>query len=476
MSRLIIQPVLEVAGVKSLMSFFTKEIDLAYMGIVPFVLGRVYNLPLQMLAVTCVDVGAQVVFIKQGLDKSSDRPIKIGVTYGSTGHLLLHTFLKRNPSIHPRVILVNLSPKEQVKALLNGFLDGAVLWEPFCEYVRQHTTFCEAFSDLDLEGGLLNVLVARTDFINSYQNIILRLIDILADATKQIYERPEYIANLTRPIFGENLDTQRYVQMIQTRFSWERHDVICHSKKVEEQFQKCLQNTFCFLLEADLVPPVLRLDCSDLKPDLSLFTSNSNEPIDEYLKIRIGYSRDIMCLGFHIAEIERGFQRAGFQVININRDLQETIAKLPKQVRTNILSLKELVILDPDRVVQLAGYALESELIDLAKSYNFSTDTIGLASLINTLYKNGFLPRTVSTLCHSLRELRNLASHPDRDNPNFRSDLSPIQAQHALEMLVDFYLWRYELQQATSVCPKCHQKLRSNWILCPYCGMSMENG
>jgi hypothetical protein len=74
------------SGTESMFQFFTGEVDVAYMGLTPYVLGVVYGLPIKIVAVAQELHKSHGIVMKQSSILENDENIKIGTVFGSSGH------------------------------------------------------------------------------------------------------------------------------------------------------------------------------------------------------------------------------------------------------------------------------------------------------------------------------------------------------------------------------------------------------
>ena len=146
------------SGTESMLLFFTRAIDAAYVGLVPYVLGLAYGLPLQVVGVAASGSPSHAVVTRGELPHGNE-PIRIATVLGSSGHFAGWYWANKAGL---RGLFIDLPPQEQVHALREGYVHAAATWEP---YVSACVTDGGrvAFKATDLPFPLLDLIVASAD-------------------------------------------------------------------------------------------------------------------------------------------------------------------------------------------------------------------------------------------------------------------------------------------------------------------------
>ncbi|HKM68738.1 MAG TPA: aliphatic sulfonate ABC transporter substrate-binding protein [Stellaceae bacterium] len=124
------------AGAPMMAAAQSQSIDVACLGLVPFIAGLGQGIPWVTIGLTPVDPNAEGIVVRKdaGIDKIADlKGKKIGFFRASTAHYGLFMALDKNQVPIDRVTLLSLAPAQQLAAMRNKEIDAAEVWQPWIE-------------------------------------------------------------------------------------------------------------------------------------------------------------------------------------------------------------------------------------------------------------------------------------------------------------------------------------------------------
>lgn len=153
------------------------------------------GVPVKVIAVNDYSNGADAVVGRAGLTSLTDLKGKqVGVEIGTINHFILLLALQRAGLSEQDVTLVNLPVDASAKALSEGKLDAAALYDPYLsEQIR--AGFVTLFSSAQVPGQVPSVLVARADVVAQRAD---RLGDLMRGRERALREwqaQPQSILN-----------------------------------------------------------------------------------------------------------------------------------------------------------------------------------------------------------------------------------------------------------------------------------------
>ena len=127
------------SGPASLRDLLAGKVDLAAFAEFVFVRHIFEHPEIRTLAVVAqLDNYVQLVARKDhGITGVSElRNKRIGLVRNSAADYFLHIFLKLHQIPYQDIKVVDLPPSEQVKAIILGDIDAAIVWKPFCQQME----------------------------------------------------------------------------------------------------------------------------------------------------------------------------------------------------------------------------------------------------------------------------------------------------------------------------------------------------
>ena len=122
-----------------------------------------------------------------GIEQLSDlKGKRVGVMRGSQAEFLLARLLTLKSIPSQDVVVVDLSPSQQITSLENGEIDAAIVWEPFVQKLKdalgKNAVILPGQSGQDLYW----VLVCKDEFINRQPMVVQRFLSALLTAERFI--------------------------------------------------------------------------------------------------------------------------------------------------------------------------------------------------------------------------------------------------------------------------------------------------
>ncbi len=171
------------SGVTSLNALLTGEADIAECAEFPFVNAVCKNNSISVITVNDKFENDYLVGLKShGIETVSDLKGKtIGVTKGTIAEFYLGRFLYLNGMSLDDVNVVNVVPKEYVKAVADGTVDALVAWQP---YIDQIQTEVDEIVTWQVQSGqdVYGVLVCNNSWITQHSDIVEHFLKALKEA------------------------------------------------------------------------------------------------------------------------------------------------------------------------------------------------------------------------------------------------------------------------------------------------------
>ena len=124
------------AGAPMMAAAQSQSIDVACLGLVPFIAGLGQGIPWVTIGLTPVDPNAEGIVVRKdaGIDTIADlKGKKIGFFRASTAHYGLFMALKKNNVPIDQVTLLSMAPAQQLAAMRNKEIDAAEVWQPWIQ-------------------------------------------------------------------------------------------------------------------------------------------------------------------------------------------------------------------------------------------------------------------------------------------------------------------------------------------------------
>jgi ABC-type nitrate/sulfonate/bicarbonate transport system substrate-binding protein/RNA polymerase subunit RPABC4/transcription elongation factor Spt4 len=447
------------SGTESMLRFFTRGVDLAYVGMVPFTLGLGYGLPLRVAAVAQSAGPTHSVVLKKRIDDSG-APLRIATVFGSSGHFLGWHWAR---TAGRDVMFVELRPLDQVRAFHQGYIHGIASWEP-------HVSAClsedseVAFQANDLPFTLLDLIVTsevsapRALEIDRIVEMHRRISATLADDPREI--DVEYLEEYLGTRWNQN--TAR--RLLHAAFK------SAASEDVEQQLE-------------DIKAGVAVIREFAIATGFGTAASSHPAGIPEILgishwerltrpkqaeDIRVGYSDDLMCAPLVLGRLAHpAAEESGLTFAQQPRRNIERIAGLSVTLRKSVAQARELIPKDPALATIKMARLVELNLRDLADHVSGASSPREFSALIADLEERGILPPLVASSAHWIQSVCNVAAHQE--------DLSEATASAALTHLLEILEWLQQSQASSEKrCPSCSGLLESEWVVCPHCAWRFE--
>jgi len=455
------------SGTESMFQFFTGEVDVAYMGLTPFVLGVAYGLPIKIVAVAQELNTSHGIILKQDsiLDKKEN--IKIGTVFGSSGHYLAHKWMQQEDL---DISFVNLSTSEQKEAFEYGFLDGVAVWEPHLSLLENIGGQC-VFDTSDLDTPVYNIIAASESTLQEKGAMLKRFLETHFSAIEHIDNKnsTEY-EDYFQVIYNRKLSAREYGKITTNKYNWPQRNLL-ENPEGREPIKKSLDNCFTFLNEFGLISDS-GIDIDRCFPSKKTGSIAQQIPRSVDKELKLGYSDSLLCATFHISQRLGLFEDSGITIRSDERRLVEKVASFDKKYRDKISEIRDLSKNNFEAATVVLGKE-NNKLFTRIYERIFDEDPPEeFRELLDKLDEQDLLPGHVLTSAHWIRQLQKIAVNED--------DITSSQANDALTRFVDILEWfhneRDNLSQINERCPDCNTEIQNrDWKVCPKCGSQLAN-
>ncbi len=442
------------SGTSSMLLMFTRAIDVTYVGLVPYVLGLAYGLPMQVVGVASSGSPSHAVVTRGELPHGTE-PIRIATVRGSNGHFAGSYWLKRSGL---RGVFIDLPPQDQVKALREGYVHAVATWEP-------HVSSCVAdggrvaFIGTELPFPLLDLIVAVKDGAGT--DGIDSLIRLHAAMSERLLDHPTAEdLNYLRRLFRTNWSDEKINALARASFA------TAAAQDVESsQLMMALEVVADFVASAGL--GVEGVDQDTLSSRVSVRKYTPEHVLSRDIDLRVGYSDDLMCVPLLLARNRKGSAEGAITFETGVQREEERIASLPDTLRESVDQARDLIAVDPALATMKMARLVEFSLRSISDEALGSRSPKQISAVISGLEEAGVLPPIIATSAHWIRSVRNVATHQD--------ELSPATASAALTHLLDILEWIQESNVAHERrCPRCSRPVQPEWVVCPTCTWRFE--
>lgn len=442
------------SGTESMLLFFTRAIDAAYVGLVPYFLGLAYDLPLRVVGIAASG-GQSHAVVTSGALPTGTEPIRIATVRGSSGHLSGWYWLNTEGR---RGLFIDLPPQRQVEALRDGYVDAVATWEPYASACVSHGGRV-AFRATELPFPLLDLIVAVTDGPGAEG--IDSLVKLHATMSERLVAgaTPEDL-NYVRRLFRANWSDATVQELIGTSFG------TAAAQSLEaSQLAKATDVVSEFVVSAGLGAAGVAQDGFSSRVLLREYEPEHLPAQDT--EIRVGYSEDLMCVPLLVARTLKDISQVPIRFEKTGQREAERIASLPDDLRESVEQARELIAVDPAVATMKMARLIEFSLRSISDQVLGGKSPKQISAVIAGLEEAGILPPVVATSAHWIRSVRNVAAHQD--------SLEPATATAALTHVLDILEWIQTSNVAQERrCPRCSQPVQPEWVVCPTCTWRFE--
>lgn len=448
------------SGTDAMLKFFTSGVDVAYMGVVPYALARMYGMPLRALQSSGRWTEAVCLRKKRGRDGG---PRRIATVQGSNAHLLAWAWAREHDE---RVLFIDLEPTDQLVALQTGLVDGVSTWEPFVS--RAVTGDVEmVFSSEDLTFPVTDLLVCSEAALENSGELVASLQRVHRDCVDRI------IGGL------EENDQVILSSLLGVDFpeTWLRQPPFPAPPDLRKREPAALQAMMSevqgFLVESGLAAGLPMVDGDQWAAESTGSTRSSDHLV-------VGYSSDLMCAPFYLAQFTNAFESEGITV-HVPKDLlAERIARMNDAARAELRGVQDLLETDPELAVMKIGRIVERELMELHGGVFTTPAPRRISATIAELEESEVLPPLLASSVDWIRRMRNVATHGAGTSSN--------TAAKAFAELLGYLEWAVLAKpDLMPRCGRCKAAIERTWKNCPACtaelvpqcrscGMAMKTG
>jgi TIR domain/Domain of unknown function (DUF4145) len=447
------------SGTESMLRFFTRAVDLAYVGMVPFTLGLGYGLPLRVAAVAQSAGPTHSVVLKRRIH-DSDEPLRIATVFGSSGHFLGWHWAR---TASRDVMFVELAPLDQVRAFHQGYIHGIASWEP-------HVSAClgeeseVVFRADDLPFTLLDLIV--TSEVSAPRALdIDRIVEMHRQISATLADDPRDIdVEYLEEYLGTQWNQKTARRLLHAAFK------CAASEDLEQQLDEISAGVAAireFAMATGFgtgaASPGAR------HPEILGISHWERLTYPKHAEdIIVGYSDDLMCAPLVLGRLAHpAAGGSGITFVQQPRRNIERIAALPITLRKSVAQARELIPKDPPLATIKMARLVELNLRDLADHALGVNTRREFSAVIADLEDRGILPPIVASSAHWIQSVCNVAAHQE--------DLSEATASAALTHLLEILEWQQQSQASSEKrCPRCSGLLESEWVVCPHCAWRFE--
>ncbi|MEA5008281.1 aliphatic sulfonate ABC transporter substrate-binding protein [Clostridium tyrobutyricum] len=186
-----------VSGPPMIEAFAGNRLDIGQVGDQPAIQARANNIDIKAIALygsgylsgLLVPNGSSIKSVKDLKGK------KVGVTIGSTGHILLIKLLESAGLTTKNINVINLQPPDIKTSLASKNVDAAVTWEPFVSNTEIDGTAHQIADGKNLRLDT-NLIIARNSFAQRYPDIVKRILKVYEKSQKWVQSNPDEAKNI----------------------------------------------------------------------------------------------------------------------------------------------------------------------------------------------------------------------------------------------------------------------------------------
>lgn len=435
--------------------FFTGAIDVAYVGITPFVLGHSYGLPVRIVGIAQEYGPSHAVVLREPARAAKQPGLRIGTVLGSDAHRVAAAWAD---TVEQTVSYVNLPPVDQLRALEHGFIDGLAVWEPHIAAAQQAGAAVVFETDQSGVAGF-NLVCATEAAIRSKPQWLQAFLAAHTKAVEIIARGDlEQHAGVLHAVFEGKVAPDDYARLLRDGYRWPTGE-LWRAEEVPESLLESLAATNRFLTEIGLAPE------REFDPKSCFPEGWSIAPGDD-ARLAVGYSDSLMCAAFYLAQGIGLFEEQGFIVDSDERRLIERIAYLDSEFKQDLQAADRLLTADPELAVMKLGRINEDVFTRIYTATMRTAAPKQLSKALATLEEEEIVPAAILSSAHWIRSVRNIAAH--------RGEVSRSHARSCYSHMVDILEWFSRERAALSVvatrCFRCRKPLQPEWKACPHCG------
>lgn len=439
------------SGTESMLLFFTRAIDVAYVGVVPYMLGLTYGLPLRIAGVAASGARSHGVVMKGS--PPVDGPLRIATVSGSSGHFTAWCWLQRHEQ---SAVFIDLPPHQQVRALREGYVHAVGTWEPHLS-----TAIASGgelvFSGTEMEFPLMELLVTVAD--TPVAATVASLVRLHREYCEELVNRPSQDdMDFLRRLFRVTWSEAQVRELLRTTF-----DLVEDGRQDFTLLRRTCQRVAQFIGSTAL--GVARGSALAVIDKVEYLPEAGADSFSNERQVRVGYSDDLMCIPLLIAR--NGPAPDGFRFEGQPRREEERIAALPDSMRETVEQARELMLMDPALATMKMARLAELTLRSLSEQLLGKQSARQISAVIAELEEAGLVPPIIATSAHWIRSVRNVAAHHD--------EVEQGTAEAALGHLLGLLEWVNESGIAEQRrCPRCAKAVQPDWIVCPNCTWRFE--
>ncbi|MEZ4672326.1 MAG: ABC transporter substrate-binding protein [Anaerolineae bacterium] len=160
-------------------SFAEKRLDAATMVLTDTISQSAAGVPLDVIWTTDISAGADVLVASPSITKPEDlRGKRIGVSYGSFGHVFLSRLLSNLNMSLDDVTVVNVAPEEIPAALSNNIIDAGHTFPPFSDSALQNGAKV-LLTSADAPSAIIDVLAFQDAIVENRPNDVQAVVKAL---------------------------------------------------------------------------------------------------------------------------------------------------------------------------------------------------------------------------------------------------------------------------------------------------------
>jgi len=467
-----IDPQLFSSGAECLNAFFDGKVDMAFMGSVPFIIGKTSGVPIKILALVNRSMGGEAVLFNSG-NANNRTHIKshiIGTVFGSTAHYLLKKYEQLQVPNRIPMNTLFIPPELQLDAFRNGFLNAISVWEPYVSYAVDQFDAHIVFDDSKLPNGGLNFLVVRDGYLEEHPEAVQNFLDALQEGTDWVSNnniQAEMI--LTKILATPDMTSYDLYCSSINKYHWDF--ISSYEQLYQEGIHKELLDISSLLTSEKIAPPLL-LQPENIFADINTYNNISMQAKHEIntSTLRIGYSSDLMCSSFLIVGALNQWAKYHFHISHCKQLIAERVIHYDRKSQNSIMDIFRSIREENTKFDAISLRSMLEECLKFqCKKYNLkismNSKQVGLFSYLEALTIAGVVPENVLSYSHLIRLFGNDAAH------------SAVSHQPDLPLLLEFTMrifdWTYH--DGSGQCPSCRLALNLEWRFCAGCGYDLRS-
>jgi ABC-type nitrate/sulfonate/bicarbonate transport system substrate-binding protein len=443
------------SGTDSALQFYTKSIDIAYVGISPFLMARSYGVPIRTVGIASQFARSHAVIAKPGWDQRA--VVRVATVWGSTAHLTAYQWSR---DIGRPCSFINLGLKDMLPALESGFVDVIACWDPYGA-LAERRGYLRIFDGRHLANPSFNFICASDELIENHPRFVRAFVAAHRDGVASVLAADNAeLADHLATVFESRLSSEDFAWLLRNHYVWPDSPFF-EVPEPDHIVWPALDHAAEFLRHIGQlgIGTTDLASCFDHVPDEGSMPS----------QVTVGYSDSFMCVPFHASAATGTLANHGFQQDPATRLLAERIASCEPLLRHDLVEARALMRHNVDEAVIRIGEVHEAVIYELFLASVSTVKPTRVSGALTELERKQILPPRLIAGAHFIRALRNAAAFGDG------SAIKLTEGERALAQLLDLVDFiRNTSTDSAGQCRRCASVLDLAWPACPVCGLPTQ--